>query len=136
MNKQFSEKLIEVKWYSANQLIVAKISGKLNREDIELWKDSLLNVVNNLPDNTVFKIMVDLHGFEADDMEVNKQFRTINPLLLADYNYRIGYLDMFPETNVELKQTRGISCISMANIHRNADKMLAYQTRFANEHEH
>ena len=129
------EKIIDVKWHPANQLIVAKISGKLNREDIQRWEESMLYVVNNLPDNSLFKIVVDLDGFEAETMEVHKQFRTIIPLLLADYNYRVGYLDMFPEAKVELNQTRGISCIAMANVHHNVEKMLDYQTRFSKTHE-
>ncbi|MEJ8843685.1 hypothetical protein WG954_14940 [Lacibacter sp. H375] len=130
------EKIIDVKWHSSQQMLVAKLSGKLNAEDIRHWNNLLLGAMDNLNDNSVFKIVVDLHGFEAEDMEVHKQFRTIIPALLADYNYRIGYLDMFPEANIELKQTRGIRCIAMANVHHNAEKMLDYQTRFGNEHEH
>lgn len=129
------EKIIDVKWHSSHQMLVAKLSGKLNAEDVRHWNNLLLRATDNLHDNSVFKIVVDLHGFEAEDMEVHKQFRTIIPALLADYNYRIGYLDMFPEAKVELNQTRGISCIAMANVHHNVEKMLDYQTRFSKTHE-
>ncbi|QNA45939.1 hypothetical protein [Lacibacter sediminis] len=130
------EKIVKAEWQSGEKLVVARLSGIVNLEDIQNWKNSLYNVLNLLPDNSSFKMLVDLHGFEAENMETHKEYRTIIPLLLADYNYRIGYLDMFPEASVELKQTRGINCIAMANVHHNADKMLDYQTRFGNEHEH
>jgi hypothetical protein len=129
------EKIMRSEWHSKEHLLITKISGKLNKQDIESWRNSLLTAMSSIPAKSTFKMLVDLYGFEADNMEVHKEFRTIIPSLLADYNYRIDYLDMFPEATVELKRTRGISCIAMANVHHNAEKMSDYQTRFGKYHE-
>jgi hypothetical protein len=78
---------------------------------------------------------VNLFGFKAENFEVHKAYRNIIPLLLADFGYRIGYLDMFPEASVELRHYRGIRCVAMANVHQDATKMKDYQERFSNSHE-
>jgi len=123
-------------WYQAEQLVVTKLSGKVNSNHVQQWKESLDAVFKNIPEHTSFKMLVDLHGFEAESTEVHKEYRSIIPLLLADYGYRIGYLDMFPEATVELRNIRGIQCVAMANVHHNADKMQDYETRFSKPHEH
>lgn len=130
------EHTIMTEWYANEQLLVTKLNGKMNSIDIERWKDSLHAVMDTIPGNTSFKILVDLHGFEAENTEVHKEYRAIIPLLLADYGYRIGYLDMFPEATAEMQNKRGVQCVAMANVHHNADKMLDYETRFSKPHEH
>lgn len=130
------EHTIMTEWYAGEQLLVTKLNGKMSRNDIEQWKSSLYAVIDTIPGNTNFKILIDLHGFEAENTEVHKEYRTIIPLLLADYGYRIGYLDMFPEATIELQNKKGIQCVAMANVHHNADKMLDYETRFSKPHEH
>jgi hypothetical protein len=130
------EKLIYTSWDATSKILVTTLRGKVNEEDVDSWEASLTNTLASIPDGTRFKILVNLHGFEAENMDVHKRYRTIMPLLLAQYGYRIGYLDMFPEAEIELHHTRGIRCIAMANVHHNADKMNDYQRRFANVHEH
>lgn len=127
---------VTTEWYAHEQLLITRLQGKITGNDVRRWQDSLQAVIETIPDNTKFKILVDLYGFEAENTEVHKEYRSIIPLLLADYGYRIGYLDMFPEATIELKSKRGIQCVAMANVHHNADKMLDYETRFSKLHEH
>jgi hypothetical protein len=136
MNKINMGTTASTQWYQTEQLVVTKLSGKVNSNHVQQWKESLDAVFKNIPEHTSFKMLVDLHGFEAESTEVHKEYRSIIPLLLADYGYRIGYLDMFPEATVELRNIRGIQCVAMANVHHNADKMQDYETRFSKPHEH
>lgn len=125
----------DTKWYPEQQLLVTQLSGKIELKHVEAWKSSLVSALSLVPDNSSFKILIDLFGFEAVDTETHKAYRTIVPTLLAAYNYRIGYLDMFPEAEVVLKKERGIVCVAMANIHHNQSKMTDYQNRFSSAHE-
>lgn len=127
---------VMTEWYANEQLVITRLQGKITGNDVQRWKGSLHAVMNTIPDDKKFKILVDLYGFEAENTEVHKEYRSIIPLLLADYGYHIGYLDMFPEATIELQNKRGIQCVAMANVHHNADKMLDYQIRFGREHEH
>jgi hypothetical protein len=125
------ERIVFSHYYPEQKLLVTRLSGLLNSSDINAWKDSLYKASEAMPDNSSFKILVDLHGFKAENFEVHKEYRTIMPLFLAEFGYRIGYLDMFPEASVELKNNRGIRCVAMANVHQDESKMKDYQEKFS-----
>jgi hypothetical protein len=128
-------KIISTTWEPLHDLLVTTLSGKIDSNDVDTWHFTLKNAAAKIPDESSFKILVNLYGFEAETTAVHKKYRTIMPLFLADYGYRIGYLDMFPEAAIQLGTTRGIRCVAMANVHHNADKMNDYQNRFSSEHE-
>lgn len=130
------EKIISTTWHPELNLVVTRLSGLLNANDIAHWKATIDETFSGIPDNTTFKILVNLYGFKAVDFEVHKYYRNIIPLLLAAHGYRIGYLDMFPEATVELTNTRGIRCIAMANVDQDETKMNDYNARFSNASEH
>jgi hypothetical protein len=113
-------------WSEQQNLIITRISGQATGEDVARWENSLLTALLQVPDNGVFKIMVDLHGFKAVNFEVHKQFRVIIPKTLADYNWRVGYLDLFPEAEIEVKQTRGIRCVAAVHVHHDESKIRTY----------
>lgn len=130
------EKTVITEWHAKEQLVITRLNGKITSADISRWQQSLDAVFSIIPEDTSFKILVDLYNFEAENTDVHKEYRTTIPLLLAEYGYRIGYLEMFPEATVTLQNKRGIQCMAMANVHHNADKMLDYETRFSKPHEH
>ncbi|MBN8676210.1 MAG: hypothetical protein J0L56_18910 [Chitinophagales bacterium] len=129
------EKITEATYYPEQKIVELRLRGLLNAADIENWKNEIEKTMSQVPDNSTFKMLVNLHGFKAENFEVHKAFRNIVPLLLADYGYRIGYLDMFPEASVELKNTRGIQCVAMANVHQDETKMKDYQENFSSAKE-
>lgn len=128
-------KIIYAAYHPTTQVLELRLSGLLNFEDIDTWKLMIMKAVSEIPDNTEIRTLVNLFGFKAENFEVHKAYRNIIPLLLADFGYRIGYLDMFPEATVELRHHRGIRCVAMANVHQDATKMKDYQERFSNPHE-
>lgn len=130
-------KITKTRWDSASRLIVTHISGDLGKEEIEAWEKSLTESLAQIEDNSTFKIFVNLYGFKALDIEAHKRFRTIIPLALADYGWKVGYLGLFEEEakSMTIRNTRGIQCIGAAHSHQDETKMSLYETRFGHEKE-
>lgn len=129
------KKIIRAAYFPDQKILELRLSGLLNQDDLRAWQAEIAEAMKQVPSHTSFKALVNLHGFKADNIDTHKAFRTIVPLLLADYGYRIGYLDLFPEASVELKQTRGIRCVAMANVHQDETKMSLYQQQYSNQRE-
>lgn len=127
--------ITESTWLKNEKLIVTRISGTATAEDVTRWETSLLAALEQISDNGVFKIMVDLHGFKAVNFEVHKQFRVIVPKTLADYDWRVGYLDLFPEAQIELKSTRGVRCMAAVHVHQDESKIRNYDDNYSRYNE-
>jgi hypothetical protein len=121
----------ESSWLEDHKLILTRISGHATANDVTNWENSLLTALDQISNNDVFKIMVDLHGFQAENFEVHKQFRTIIPTTLANYNWRVGYLDMFPESSIKLNIHRGIQCLAAVHVHQDETKIKNYDENFS-----
>lgn len=113
------------------QLIITELSGDLDMDDVEQWNQSLKDVINSLEPNTRFKILVDLHGFKAQNFEVHKKFRVIVPLALAECGWYIGYLRMFPETEICIRSTNNIYCMAAAHVHQDETKIRNYAEHYS-----
>lgn len=122
-------------WNSKEKLITTQISGDAALADVQKWEASLYAVLKEVPDNSSFKIMVDLHGFKAVDFEVHKSFREIIPRTLAQYGWRVGYLEMFPEANMILMNDRGIQCKAAVHVHHDETKIKNYDDNYSKENE-
>ena len=118
-------------WFPEESLLVTELKGPLAVADIEAWERSLHSVLSQLPDNTSFKILVDLVGLAPVDVETHKRYRSIVPLALAKNGWRIGYLDLFEEANdLVLTAERGVRCVKAAHAHHDAYKIEEYERRF------
>lgn len=128
-------KVIHSEWYPSEGLLTTTLTGVIQEEDIYDWEASLYRVAQFIPRNATFKALINLLYFEATDFTVHHQFRKVLPLFLSDYGYRIGYLDLFSEAIIELRNERNIQCVAVAVIHHNEFKMKDYNSRFGNKHE-
>lgn len=130
--------VISTQWIGEKNLIVTNISGEPDKSEIEQWKQSLHDMLQQLDDNTLFKVFVNLHGFKAIDMEAHKYFRDIIPLTLANYGWRTGYVDLFESEAEQLviQTQRGIQCVAVAHAHHDETKMELYESRFGRDREH
>lgn len=130
-------KITDTNWYPEQRLIVTHISGDLEKDDIEQWERSFKDALDRIEENTAFKIFVNMHGFKAVNIDAHKRFRTIIPLTLADYGWKVGYLNLFEDDAKTLtyKNTRGIKCVGAAHAHQDETKMALYETRFSSEKE-
>lgn len=122
-------------WNADQRLLTTVLSGNVNLEEIEAWKASLAAALQQIPDNSEFKMFVNLHGFKATDFEAHKAMRTVIPLALADYNFRAGYVDLFENVDLPLHKKRGITCKATVHVHHDASKIDEYDRRFGNERE-
>lgn len=130
--------ITETHWYPEKQLVVTEISGDIDKADIEKWETSLTQTLAKIEDNKAFKIFVNLYGFKAVNIDAHKKFRDIVPLTLAQYGWKVGYVNLFEEEakDLVLSTTRGIKCIGAAHAHQDATKMDLYETRFSSANEH
>lgn len=131
-------KITETNWYPEKRLLVTHISGDIEKEDIEQWEESFKDTLEQIEDNTRFKIFVNMYGFKAVNIEAHKRFRAVIPLVLADYGWKVGYVDLFEEEAKEItyKNTRGIKCVGAAHSHQDETKMELYETKFSSDREH
>ncbi|MFT3827608.1 MAG: hypothetical protein QM731_27040 [Chitinophagaceae bacterium] len=113
-----------------DNLVVTELSGELDSNDIEEWQLSLKNVINSLEAHSKFKILVNLHGFKAQNFDAHKKFRVIIPLTLADYGWYVGYLRMFPEAAIMIHAPYNIHCIAAAHVHHDESKISNYAKNY------
>ncbi|RYD57942.1 MAG: hypothetical protein EOP56_06620 [Sphingobacteriales bacterium] len=128
-------KATETRYDPNNNLVTTTLSGFVNSEDVEQWKQSLSDTLDSLPENGGFKIFVNLHGFKAENFDVHKQFRNVIPLTLADYGFRAGYVEMFENVDLPLQNKRGIKCLAAAHCHQDETKIANYQQQFSKPNE-
>ncbi len=128
----------ETSWYPEKGLVVTHISGDLEKTDIEQWEKSFKDTLDKIEDNTTFKIFVNMYGFKAVNLEVHKRFRGVIPLTLADYGWKVGYLNLFEEEakTMTYKNIRGIQCVGAAHSHQDETKMDLYESKFSTDREH
>jgi hypothetical protein len=131
-------KITETNWFPEKRLLVTHISGNIEKTDIEQWEKSFKDALNKIEDNTTFKIFVNLHGFKAVDIDAHKRFRGVVPLMLANYGWKVGYVNLFEEEAKTMiyKTTRGIKCVGAAHSHQDETKMNLYETKFGSVREH
>jgi hypothetical protein len=123
-------------WLPEEKLVITQISGQVDIAEIEAWNHSLQEVLCLIEENGKFKIFVNLHGFQAANLEAHKRFRTIVPATLANYGWKVGYLDLFDEAaNLPLTYTRGISCLAAVHVHQDETKIEKYDSMFGKETE-
>ena len=124
-------------WHPAERLIVTHITGEVNLEAVEQWDQSLQQALDQIDNNSSFKIFVNLHGFKASNFEAHKRFRTVIPATLARYGWRVGYLDLFEEAaHLPITTTRGIRCTAAVHVHQDETKIALYEERFSHDREH
>ncbi|KQS32897.1 hypothetical protein [Dyadobacter sp. Leaf189] len=130
--------IIRSDWYADQQLIITQISGDVAKQDVLHWEQTLYAALDQVAESGVFKIFVNLHGFNAVDLDAHKYFRSIIPLTLARYGWKVGYVAMFPEEAEKLVITRNrnIQCIAAAHCHQDVTKMEKYESLYSSECEH
>lgn len=131
-------KITETNWYPEKRLVITHISGDIEKDDIEQWEKSFKNTLDQIEDNITFKIFINMYGFKAVNIDTHKRFRAVIPLTLADYGWKVGYVDLFEEEAEAMtyKNTRGIKCVGAAHSHQDETKMDLYKTRFSSDREH
>ncbi|KAA0990913.1 hypothetical protein [Dyadobacter aurulentus] len=130
--------IISSDWYADQQLIITQISGDVAKQDVLNWEQTLNAALDRVADSGVFKIFINLNGFNAVDLDVHRYFRSIIPLTLARYGWTVGYVAMFPEDaeKMVITRNRNIQCIAAAHCHQDSTKMEKYESLYSSDIEH
>ncbi|WP_300604494.1 hypothetical protein [Niabella sp.] len=131
-------KITATNYYPNKKLVVTHISGELEKTDVEQWAQSFKDRLEQLADNSTFKIFINMYGFKAANIDAHKRFRGVVPLTLAGYGWKEGYLDLFEEEarTITYRNIRGIKCVGAAHAHQDETKMDLYETKFSSNNEH
>ena len=131
-------KITKTDWEPVNRLIITQMSGEMEKADVIRWEQSLHHSLDQIEDGGSFSIFVNLHGFTALNLDAHKYFRSIVPLTLADYGWKVGYLAMFEEeaANLVLTTKRNIRCLAAAHCHQDETKIEKYESLYSSPCEH
>ncbi|HUC79341.1 MAG TPA: hypothetical protein VMR70_00440 [Flavisolibacter sp.] len=125
----------QTSYFDKESLVVTELSGALDSNDIDEWRQSLNKVLEGLTPGTKFKILVDLHGFTATNFEAHKKFRVVVPETLAAYGWYVGYLRMFPEAQLTISSQQNIYCVAAAHVHQDETKIRNYAENYSMRNE-
>lgn len=123
-------------FYNANaKTLVTHLNGNVGADDVENWINSYHEALNQIPADTDFKVIVDLNGFKAENIETHKKMRTIIPASLAKYGHMVGYVKLFHAEGIPTSVTDGKRCIAAAHVHHDETKIGLYQSAYASSNE-
>lgn len=124
-------------WYPKTRVLISELSGDINIDEIEKWEQSLKRLLSKMEPDSQFKIFINLHGLKAIDLVAHKRFRTIVPTILAEYNWKVGYVNLFEDEakDLVLKSDRGITCVAAAHCHDDETKIERYDNMFGKPNE-
>lgn len=119
---------ISVAWDNDRRILSTRLAGVLSPEDVQSWKDSLQRASRQIPKDSVFKMLIDIRGYEVadQDRQVHQVMREVTPLFLASHGFRVGFFDLY---QVEPPVSRGDAnalCIAVAHVHHDCSKMERY----------
>lgn len=124
------KKTIETTWDSQTGILTTTFQGQVSSQDAAEWAHGLQKAIDGLADNSQFKLLLDLYGFEPENIEAHKAMRNIIPETLARHGLRPAFIDLFDEKpELPISRTRGIQCLAFANVHHDANKMADYKRR-------
>ena len=130
-------KIAKTVWEPASRLIITQISGDMDIEDVIRWEKSLYSALDQVEMGGTFSIFVNLHGFTALNLDAHKHFRSIIPLTLANYGWKVGYLAMFEEEAAKLviASKRNIRCVAAVHCHQDETKIGKYEALYSSVNE-
>ena len=105
-------------------MLYSRLSGVIGIEENILWKRGLYLEHGKIEKNGIFKMALDVRGYEFANIEAHKFHRTIIPFFLAENNLTLSTL--IDDDLVELKkgaQPCGKKCLAVAMIHHDLEKM-------------
>lgn len=128
-----NDPIIHNEWSQTGNTLTTRLSGPADLKHVETWRDGLYRAAAMIPEGTRFKMLIDLRGYEVDeiDQEVHKIQRMVLPTFLVEHNHRIAYFKLYPEADEPAVEKRSASCIAVAHVHHDCNKMDLYNTRLS-----
>jgi hypothetical protein len=122
-------KRIESRWEPDGGILTTRLQGRVTVEEVKGWAALLAEAIGRIPDDTPFKLLVDLCEYEPAELEAHKAMRMVIPLTLAQHGLRTALLDLFEPVALPLQTVRGVRCTAVAHVHHDESKMGEYERR-------
>lgn len=117
-------------WDDTLSLLQTELKGPVTARDVQLWEKELQRELDLVPDGRMFRLLLDLHGFEPVDMEAHKAMRLVIPTILMNHGMRPAFADLFDDAGeITLKKERQRRCFAFANVHHDEHKMGQYEIK-------
>jgi hypothetical protein len=117
-------------WDDTLSILQTELKGPVTREVVELWKRNLQAELDRIPDGRLFRLLLDLNGYEPVDMEAHKAMRLVIPDILLHHGMRPAYADLYDEEgDLHVTMLRNRRCFAFANVHHDENKMMQYDIK-------
>lgn len=125
------EVIVQTRWDVAAGLLVTRLAGTCDLDDVRRWSASLDEAIAQMEDGSRFKLLSDLTGYEFAEVSAHREMRSVLPRKLAEHGFRTALLDLFEGVQITLREVRGISCAAYAHVHHDGWKMNDYELRLS-----
>jgi hypothetical protein len=117
-------------WDDTLSILQTELKGPVTREDVDIWKRNLLAELDRIPDGRLFRLLLDLNGYEPVDMEAHKAMRLVIPDILLHHGMRPAYADLYDDPGeLHVSMFRNRRCFAFANVHHDENKMKQYDIK-------
>jgi len=119
-------------WDAVTRILHTELSGNVTTDNVALWREGLYRELARIADDSQFRLLSSVYGYEPADIAAHKAMRTIVPEILATHGLRPAYLDLWEDQpEVEITRERGIECIAFANVHHDPAKINRFEEKIA-----
>jgi hypothetical protein len=124
-------------WDPTRSILRTRFSGPAGIAQVVSWRAGLYAAAAAIPARTVFKLLVDLRGYQVGSMDpsVHKVQRDVIPLFLATYHFRTGFIDFFGVKGEVIPIKEDARCIAVAHVHHEGPKVELYRQTLGRENE-
>jgi hypothetical protein len=118
-------------WDPEKSILITRLRGLISVNDVRSWIQGFEQAAKLIPSNSGFKLLSDLHGFTAENVEAHKAMRTIIPLFLSQHGMKPGFARLFPEVPVTVVTLEAKRCVASAHVHHDVTKITKYHTELS-----
>ena len=124
-------------WDARQAILRTRFAGPSGIAEVVAWRAGLYAAAAAIPRLAAFKLLADLRGYEAAEMDppVHKVQREVIPLFLSTYHFRTGFIDFFGVKGDIVRYREEAHCVGVAHVHHDGPKMDLYRQTLGREDE-
>jgi hypothetical protein len=123
-----SNAIVEAGYLPPVRGVMARLSGKVDENDVARWIELLDRALAWVPDGTEIVLLSNLHGYEPASLDAHKAMRDVIPLRLAAHGFRTALVDVVGG-ELEVRASPRIAISKVAHVHHDATKMASYEAQ-------
>jgi len=132
------DKIIEASWNPAQSLLNIRLAGIITNSDLEHWQRVIERAIDNITENTHFKLLLDERGYQFENIDVHKKKREIIPLFTYHYGHILNVLsddDVEILTAITTSNPKKLHCNAVCMVHHDEVKMTELNKHFGSAKE-